>query len=149
MITKLSTKEKKNIFKYFKARFNIEKTIFDKLGFYKNTKGIISIGPKSIIQNTRVISSGISILRMNGELKPTTTFFQTFGKYIKKNFVELNREDAIKYISGEDLFIETKDITKGYVLIKYKEFSIGGSSFKNNKLKNMIPKSRRIKLEYI
>ena len=149
MMVKLSAKEKKKIFKYFKERFNMEKSIFDKLGFYKNTKGIISVGPKSIIQNTRVVSSGISILRMNGELKPTTAFFQTFGKYVKKNFIELNRENAIRYISGEDLFIEAKDITRGYVMIMYKEFPLGCSSFKNNKLKNMIPKSRRIKLEYI
>lgn len=148
MMEKCSSKEKKFIFRYFKERFGIEKEIFKGYELYISSRKMVFVGPKSILRNPRVVCPGVSILRFDN-VKPTTNFFQTFGSHVKKNIVSLDKEQTLKFIAGEDLEMENKEISSGYVCVKYETFPIGCAIFKNNKLKNMIPKSRRIKLEFI
>ena len=148
MMEKCSSKEKKFIFKYFKERFGVEKEVFKGHELFMSSRKMVFVGPKSIIKNPRVVCPGVSIFRFDN-VKPTTNFFQTFGNHVNKSIISLNKENVLKFIAGEDLQMENKEVSDGYVCVKYENFSIGCAIFKNNYLKNMIPKSRRIKLEYI
>src|SRR3989344_3614836 len=85
---------------------------------------------KKIIE--KAISCGIPIYNLKSK-KPSTTFFQSFGMFIKKNIIDLNKEQTIYYIDGKDILIVQNE--KKYVLVKYKEFSIGCGLIKDNILK--------------
>ncbi|MBU2496724.1 MAG: hypothetical protein KJ767_01550, partial [Nanoarchaeota archaeon] len=73
---------------------------------------------------------------------------QLFGKHIKKNFIALDKDDAERFIRGEDLEVgEKRDLNPGYVMVKYKEHTLGCANFKEGNLKNMISKSRRRRIK--
>ena len=59
--------------------------------------------------------------------------------------IELNLEQAIKYIEGES--VEAKDCNyEGFVLLSYDGYSIAWGKIKNGIIKNHYPKNIRKKL---
>ena len=143
MLKKIEKKEGKRLLNLLKKEYDIEQNIFKNYELYeKNNK--IYLGPKNIIE--KAISCGIPIYNLKSK-KPSTTFFQSFGMFIKKNIIDLNKEQTIYYIDGKDILIVQNE--KKYVLVKYKEFSIGCGLIKDNILKNQIPKNKQIKFKYI
>jgi len=89
---------------------------------------------------------GIPASRMKGKFpKPTTAFIQLFGHPATKNTIDLPRKDALAYLQGNDL--ETKESPEtGYVILKFKNAALGIGFFREgeNKIRNMLPKRRRI-----
>lgn len=63
---------------------------------------------------------------------------------IKKNIVELDSEQAERWLRGEDLLMERED-NKGFVVIKYKSDFLGCGKLVNGRMRNFVPKERRIK----
>jgi len=146
MIKKCSKNIKNAALKYLEERFGIPPDLFKGFEFYEGSRRRVFVGPKKIIKDA--ITTGIHIVRMGKPIKPSTIFFHLFGKYVTKNFVALTKEQAIKYVRGEDLIVET-DATDGYVLVRYKNYPLGCGLLSGNKLKNMIPNSKRIELKFI
>ncbi|MBS1576280.1 MAG: hypothetical protein JST09_13330, partial [Bacteroidetes bacterium] len=56
--------------------------------------------------------------------------------------VELNREDAIKYLQRKELRMPGKE--QGWVLVKYKGFNLGWVKVLSNRVNNYYPKELRI-----
>lgn len=148
----LNKKEKVEIMKYLSERFGMNPNVFKGLAFFK-TKKKIYITTKSCINNQLfkdAETAGIAILRPNHVLKPTTDFLQLFGKYAKKNVIDLTPREAEKFIMGQDLELDperTKHLTTGYVIVVFKTHVLGCANFKQNILKNMLPKSRRTRIK--
>jgi hypothetical protein len=145
-MNKANSKEKKTIFKLFKEKYGLEKEVFKKQSLYIGTKNRVYLGPKNILPIPRTSNNGILILRDNF-LKPTTNFFQIFGNKITESFLEITKEQAIAYMKGDDLEIESE--LDGYILIKYKDYPLGCGFIRENKIKNQIPKSKRLEIHYI
>ena len=103
MMEKCSSKEKKFIFKYFKERFGIEKEVFKGHELFMSSRKMVFVGPKSIIKNPRVVCPGVSIFRFDN-VKPTTNFFQTFGNYVNKSIIFLDKENVLKFIEQIGFF---------------------------------------------
>lgn len=61
----------------------------------------------------------------------------------KKNFYNAAKEEATRWISGENISIKTEQL-EGYVIIKYHEDTIGCGKFKEGEILNAVPKDRRI-----
>lgn len=61
----------------------------------------------------------------------------------EKNFIELNEEEAKKYIAGETI---AKDGNQGYKIVTYKKLPLGFVKHVNNVLKNHYPKGLRKRL---
>ncbi|MFH1637666.1 MAG: hypothetical protein ABIB71_04555 [Candidatus Woesearchaeota archaeon] len=61
----------------------------------------------------------------------------------KKNFIDINKEEAAKWIRGED--IETDAEVSGYIIIRHNNDIIGCGKFKEGRILNYTPKDRRIK----
>ena len=87
---------------------------------------------------------GIRASRMKGVFpKPSTNFIQLFGHLATKNTVELTQEEALDYFQGEDLETKTK-CELGYILLKYKNATLGIGFYRDGKIENMLPKGRKI-----
>ncbi|MAG78419.1 hypothetical protein CL616_03580 [archaeon] len=59
-----------------------------------------------------------------------------------KNVVELDKEGMEKWVSGSDVDFNHDT---GYVIVKYGKDVLGCGRIVDNKLRNMVPKERRIK----
>ncbi|MCS7250276.1 MAG: hypothetical protein N2323_02395 [candidate division WOR-3 bacterium] len=137
----------KKIIKYFKEEFDIDEEVFKDYQFYEYKDNIyIMTEEAKNFDCEKIIRKGIRIARIvkNG-IKPTTDGIQIFGYYAKKNIIYLNEEDLKKVLLGQDLHLEL-EIPEGYKILFYKNYPIGIGYFRNKKLKNQIPRSRRINL---
>ncbi len=88
---------------------------------------------------------GIRASRMKGVFpKPTTNFIQLFGNLATKNVVEVDRADAVRYFKQENLKTDQTAKT-GYVILKYNLAVLGIGFYKDNEIRNMLPKGRKIR----
>lgn len=146
------TDHKQDVFTYLEERFLLERDLFQNFTLYLASKGRIYLGPKNLVQHPRIATVGLLIARISGTIKPTTNLLQLFGRSVKKNFIYLTKDNAKKYARGDDLFIspeEMGDATAGYVLLRYLDFSLGCGLLKDNKIKNMLPKAKRLELQHL
>ncbi|MBU0591769.1 hypothetical protein KKF81_06825 [Candidatus Micrarchaeota archaeon] len=143
------TSEKQNILDYFEGRFGINKSYFEGFGFYLASKGRVFLGPTSI-GNLKFVSVGLLVVRISRVIKPTTNILQIFGKYANQNIIMLTKKQAEDYVFGMDLKIDDyASVTDGYVILKYANSSLGCGFLKNNVVKNMLPKAKRLELKFI
>ncbi|ASJ14002.1 methyltransferase RsmF C-terminal domain-like protein [Thermococcus radiotolerans] len=68
------------------------------------------------------------------------------GPKATKNVVELDDERARRYLSGESVEIDDKDL-HGWVIVKWRSYYLGSAKAKEGRLINYVPKERRLKLE--
>lgn len=73
---------------------------------------------------------------------------QLFGKGAEKNTIQLNYAEAMMFVQGQGFLPYNKPINSlnGLVLAKYKQFPIGIGSYKEDKLKSLIPRSQVIRI---
>ncbi|MBS3072265.1 hypothetical protein J4477_00320, partial [Candidatus Pacearchaeota archaeon] len=60
----------------------------------------------------------------------------------KKNIVQLTKSQSENWMKGDDIEI---DGNSGYVIVQQKNDILGCGNLRNNILRNMIPKERRLK----
>lgn len=100
----------------------------------------------NILSNINVINAGLRL----GEIKynmfvPDFSFARGINNLKEIKNIELNLEQAIKYIEGES--VEAKDCNyEGFVLLSYDGYSIAWGKIKNGIIKNHYPKNIRKKL---
>ena len=143
---KLNEIERSAIIDYLKDRYGIEKRVFRNFEFLKHGKKIW-IATKGIEHslNLRVESIGLMFMRIEkNKIKLSTNAAQLFGKFAKKNVVELDDKSLYEALRGLDLSLES-NAEDGYVLLKYKDDIIGVGQKRGKFIKNMIPKAKRIK----
>lgn len=68
------------------------------------------------------------------------------GPKATKNVVELDDERAKRYLAGESVEIENKEL-HGWVIVKWCSYYLGSAKAKEGRLINYVPKERRLKLE--
>ncbi len=141
---------KEKVFEYFEERFGISGKVFSGFRLYSDQKGRVILGPRTIPLD-KAISIGMQIAHMNGSIKPSTNFLQMFGRHATKNIVEITKEQAQKYIKGEDIefHVPPKSASEGYVLLKYLEFPLACGLLKGNKVRNVLPKPRRSQVKFL
>ena len=152
MITECSPKDQELVLNYFEDRFGIQRQLFNGFSFYSASKGRIYIGSKNLIEKPKPVTGGILIARISRYIKPTTIFLQFFGKDVSENTIRLNKEHTICFTQGEDLHLSNNDIqdaSNGYVLVSYLDFPLGCGLLKGNHVRNMIPRSKLLDLEFL
>ena len=106
----------------------------------------------SLIHNKklRILSAGIRLGEMKGkDLIPSQELaFSTALNPEAFASVELNWEDAIKYLKKEALVL-TEGTTKGYVLLRYKGQPLGFVKNLGNRANNLYPQEWRIRSGYL
>lgn len=69
---------------------------------------------------------------------------QLLGKKAKQNVVELTEEEVLKWLNGFDL---ERKMEKGIVILKHGDDFLGSGLSMGTKIKNLLPKERRVKRE--
>ena len=145
--------DREQIFSYFEERFGLDRSLFKGLELFERSKGrIFAVNKDSagFLDKVKPISFGLLFGRKNAAIKPTSVIIQIFGRHATKNVLELDKKQTKDYIEGFDLVIENSgNCNEGYVILKYKNFSLGVGLLKNNKLKNMLQKGKRTKVELL
>ena len=130
--------------KQWDADFNTD------LVFLMNEKGKIFLVNKGVfslpLDKFRVNSIGLYFGELrNNELRLSIEGSQMIGLKAKKNVVELNKEQAMQWLKGQDINI--KGDCKGFVILKHENDFLGTGKYKNGKVLNFVPKARRIKYD--
>jgi len=137
------------ILKYLRDRFGIQKKIFSDYSFIVRGEKIW-IAFKDVLEKDleglNIEAIGLLFGRYfekQKRFKPTTNALQIFGRYATKNIVELDEKEKDMYIKGYDL--EKKlNLEEGYVIVKFKNDVLGCGLYREGKIKNQIPKARKI-----
>ena len=93
-------------------------------------------------KNLRINNLGLYFLNIEKGFRLSIEGSQIIGKKATKNIYTLNDQELKDWLRGYDL--ECKEV-HGYQIIKDKNDFYGIGSASNGKMKNFIPKSRRIK----
>lgn len=78
----------------------------------------------------------------NDEVRLTIDGVQMFKDQITKNILELNNEQALEWLKGNDLDIKMDNSWK---ILKHKNEFLGCGKSTGEKISNFMPKERRIK----
>lgn len=150
--THVNDEERDEILGFWKEKFGVEREVFADYEVYKKGKNKAWItdyeGPLSDNDEYDYESVGLPFLRVNQEHpKPTTDALQVFGEHATKNVIELEKEDARKFVSGENVAKEFDVDDIGYVIVAYDDEVLGCGLYFPGELKSQIPKGRRVELE--
>lgn len=141
--------EKKEIEKKLKEKFKIEK--IDGIIIRKGKDRLFlfsgDIEKKEIekIQEITIIERiGIYFAKIvDKEIKLSIEGVEILKNQIKKNIFEINDEQTIKWMKGENLEIKIPE--RGFIIIKNKDYFLGSGKVSYERIGNFIPKSRRLK----
>ncbi len=142
----LSEKEVKEFHSRLRLQFGIEAK-FDFVLLKRKNR--ILIANKEILKNKKLFKlnvqrAGLYIAKVDEKsIKLSIEGSQIFGKYAKKNIVELNEEEFKKWMQGLDI---RKSLAKGVYIVKYKEHYLGTTTSDGKRLMNRVPKERRFSL---
>lgn len=112
------------------------------LNIYKKEDNFYAL-PETYInfENLNLLTIGTIIgTRENNTFKINHNFYHTYGELFY-NKIELNKEEATKYIHGETI---NTDSPNGIYVVKYLNAYLGGGKVINGTLKNYYPKDLRI-----
>ena len=148
----LRNKEKEAVLEFLETRFGIEKSVFSGMEFLDNGKGRVFILGKTaagFAVKEKIACISLPFVRLEGKIKPTSVMIQSFGKHVKKNVLTLGKQEAKEFTEGFDLTIKNHGCSDGYVILRYKDYSLGCGLLKGNNLKNMLPKAKRMPVEFL
>ncbi|MEM3587568.1 MAG: hypothetical protein QXO71_09630, partial [Candidatus Jordarchaeaceae archaeon] len=99
---------------------------------------------ENINQHLEIIHNGVYFGKLDekGGIRLSIEGAQLIGREAKKNIIQIDYDEAIKWMKGENLKIETEN--QGYVILKWKNYYLGCGELKNGIIKNYVPKDRRI-----
>ncbi len=138
------------MFSGLENRFGIDRKIFEDYFFMINNKRKVFICNKLLSEFVgygKFAALSLPFARMDGMVKPTTLMIQMFGKHASKGFIDLDRKQAIDYMEGLDVDVDSED--RGYVIIRYKEFNLGCGLLKEGSIKNQVPRAKRLSVDYL
>lgn len=102
------------------------------------------IGDKEIsaLDSLKFQTIGVKLGKFEkNRFEPDHAMFMAFGDEFKI-VAKLQENDVAKFMHGEQL--ESKLFEKGYAVVKYLDFPLGGAKLVCGKLKNLLPKGLRI-----
>lgn len=132
--------------KYIEERFGISPEHFENYSFYIQSDIWITSKEMEKFELKVFKRRGIRFLRVSRKgFKWTTAAMQIFGHLASKNVVVLDDEDAQRFIRGLDIVVGyIEGVEKGQVIVKSEKDILGSAIYRNGRLKNQIPKGRRI-----
>lgn len=140
------------ILRYLEDRFGLGPELFSPYRMYLASKGRVYMGPRCVPDMPRIATVGLLIARVNGSVKPSTNLLQAMGSHVKKNAVDLAREQAIAYAKGQDVVLsagQMEGLKGGYVLMRHNSAPLGCGLLQLGRVKNMLPKAKRLDIRFI
>jgi len=95
-------------------------------------------------ESINIETIGLYLFKVHEEgIRLTIDACQILKKQIKKNIIELDKNQLEQWLKGQDL--EIGDSGSGFRILKYENDFVGCGKLSNNRLTNFVPKERRIK----
>lgn len=131
----------KKAWSYLENRFGVEKS--DLEGFkIKRVADDYWLVSEQLETNLEVETYGFRFIRVTGRgLKPTTYALQFLDDRIKKNIVELDREEFLKLLNREEMIPREME-EKGYVALEFENRIVGCGYYMDETVSSRIPKGR-------
>ena len=148
----LGSKAREAMLEFIEKRFGIESDVFAGLEFMDNGKGrIFAMNREAAIfaLGNNIMSTSLPFMRLDGAAKPTSMMIQVFGHLAKSNIISLEMRKAKEFTEGFDIAAENHGCSDGYVIVKYHGCVLGCGLLRGNEIKNMLPKAKRMPLEYL
>ncbi len=138
--------EVKRGLKYIEDRFGIPMDVFSNYSFFVQKDVWIGSQEMGNFELKVFKRKGIRFLRISKKgFKWTTAAMQIFGHLASKNVIHLDEREAMKFIRGHDIDVGNfENVDEGQVIVKYGNDILGSAIYRNGRLKNQIPKGRRI-----
>ncbi len=152
MLRTLKKKERDEILGFLEERFGFKRGVFAGFEFLANPKGrvfIVGKGIPELAAGEKVACMSMPFVRLGKAVKPTSVMIQTFGKHAKRNVIELDRDEAKEFMEGSDLSVRDASCSEGYVILRYRDYPLGCGLLKDGKIKNMLPKAKRMPVELL
>lgn len=138
--------EIERVISYLSERFGIDPDVFKDYSLIVSGDVWVATKDAESLPLRSWKRKGIRIARiLKKGIKFTTSGMQIFGKYAKKNIVYLDsEEEAVRFMKGEDIPYKGEGADEGQVIVKYRSDILGSALLRGGKLKNQIPKGRRM-----
>ncbi len=132
-----------SVISMWRERFDIPEEVFDGYSFFRRGRMIWAFS-LSELPPFRCESIGMRIISLReSPWKPTTYALQLWGRYARKNVVDLNDEMAKRFFSGDSIELRAP-VERGYVVVKHMGAVIGCGLYTPGRLISQLPKERRI-----
>lgn len=138
----LNSREKKEIFRMLEEQFGVKDPL-DYVFLENNKEKIFIVSPAFGKINEKELRINNVGMYFAAREKDGLRLSVEGSQLVKatKNVIEVDKMQAHQWLKGEDIAIEGNN---GYVLVRYKKDMLGCGHVKNNILKNMVPKERRL-----
>jgi NOL1/NOP2/fmu family ribosome biogenesis protein len=140
----LNSKEKKDFYAKLKEQWGID--FSTQHGLLKNSEEKIYVMNSSIstvdVGKLRINSLGLYIAEWKNSLRLSIEGSQLLGSLAKKNIIEISKDDAGRWLMGEDL--NTSENIKGYAIVKCGKDYLGSGHVKYGIITNFVGKNRRV-----
>ncbi len=133
------------VLKYAEERFGIKREVFEGYRFFSKGRDVWIVSGD--VPDMRYVNRmGLRFARGGMERpKLTTAVLQIFGRWATKNIVRIGDEELEAYLKGLDLEVgEVEGVERGQVIVMYGEDVVGSGLYDGRRVKNQIPKARRI-----
>ena len=144
----LNTREKKEVFEELKDNYGFTGRLEGAVFLSQNQEIFLLTGGFEIIEQgmereLRIDKAGLYIgrIRLDG-VELSIEGSQLIGSKANKNIIEINDEQLEPWVTGESLEGFTG---QGYHIVKHNNDFLGCAKIKNNQVKNLVAKNRRIK----
>ncbi|MEO0138557.1 MAG: hypothetical protein ABIL16_05645 [candidate division WOR-3 bacterium] len=137
---------REQLLKFLDERFGIGEDVFKGFKFVQRGDDVW-IMSQDIPDNLKDINrAGLRFARgVSRNIKITTAVIQLFGKYATKNVVNISEEHLWDFLAGRDIIVgKLEGVERGQVIVKFGEDVLGLGLYDGEKIKNQIPKARRI-----
>ena len=132
--------------RFLRERYGIGPEAFSGLDFYATKKYLWVCTPEAASwRGPGAARRGIRLLRrVKGGFKLTSFGAQIVGHLATRNVVEVSREEAVRYLRGEDV-AGSFDAEDGVVIIRCQGRVIGVGLLRNGRIKNQVPGGHRLR----
>ncbi|MBI2134894.1 hypothetical protein HYU09_02810 [Candidatus Woesearchaeota archaeon] len=142
----LNSKEIKEVYSLIEKQWG-SKLKLD-YAFLQNNKNRVFIINKDIskigLEKLRINSIGMYFCEIDRlGIRLSIEGSQIVGPKAAKNMVEIDEEQAKKWLKGEDLETEEENLS-GFVILKHNDYFLGTGKHREGKILNYVGKERRI-----
>ncbi|WP_160134592.1 DUF7122 family protein [Halococcus salsus] len=132
---------------FWHDRYGVSPTVFDEYTFWEKGAGKVWAFAGEMGEPVEIEALGMTCLRTRQEhWKPTTDAAQRFGGHATENVIDLTRDEARRFVAGEDQAIEW-DGDWGYLVAAHdvadEPEPLGVGLYLHDELRSQIPKGRQ------
>ena len=134
----------KKVFQELTRRFGFPEQMFDRWAAVEHAEDVFVATPEAQeFDRLKVVRKGLRLARIFAHgVKPTTNAMQVFGRYATRNVLDLDFQQAQRFVQGEELQLEA-EVEPGFVIVRHDGFAVGVGLYKPGVLKSQVPHSRR------